>query len=50
MIYLGMKRESKSKTLILWIEEIWEEVVMQFYGITFSIFAFIFIYYIFHPT
>ena len=45
-----MKRESKNKTLILWIEELWEEVEIQFYGITFAIFVFILIYFIFHPS
>ena len=45
-----MKRESKNKTLFIWIEEIWEEIEVQFYGITVAIFVFILIYFIFHPS
>ncbi len=44
-----MKRESKNKTFIIWIEEIWEEVEVQFYGITVAIIVFILIFFIFHP-
>ena len=44
-----MKRESKNKTLILWIEEIWEVVEIQFYAMTVAVFFFVLIYFIFHP-
>ena len=44
-----MKRESKNKTFIIWLEEIWEEVEIQFYGITFAILFFVLVYFLFHP-
>ena len=39
-----MERESKNKSLLIWIEEIWEEIEIQIYGIIGAIF---FIYVIF---
>ena len=44
-----MKKEIKNKSLLIWIEEIWEEIEVQFYGITGAIFFFIIVYLIFHP-
>ena len=46
-----MERESKNKPyLIIWIEEIWEEIEVQLYGIIGAIFFFIVIYLIFKPS
>tara|TARA_Y100001968_G_scaffold113647_1_gene103044 strand:- start:142 stop:315 length:174 start_codon:yes stop_codon:yes gene_type:complete len=45
-----MERQSNNKTFLLWIEEIWEEIEVQFYGITGAIFFFIVIYFIFKPA
>tara|TARA_B100000214_G_scaffold333445_1_gene275504 strand:- start:112 stop:279 length:168 start_codon:yes stop_codon:yes gene_type:complete len=42
--------ESKNKTFLLWIEEIWEEIEVQFYGLTGAIFFFVVIYLIFKPV
>jgi len=44
-----MERESKNKSFLIWIEEIWEEIEIQFYGITGAIFFFVVIYLIFEP-
>ncbi len=44
-----MKREDKNKSFLIWIEEIWEEIEIQFYGITGAIFFFVLIYFIFQP-
>ncbi len=44
-----MGRESKIKSLIIWIEEIWEEIEVQIYGIIGSIFFFLLVYFIFQP-
>ncbi len=44
-----MKRE-KNKSLITLIEDIWEEIEIQFYGISFAIIFFFLIYYFFHPN
>ena len=44
-----MKRESKYKSFLIWIEEIWEEIEVQFYGIIGAIFFFGVIYFIFQP-
>ena len=45
-----MRRERTNKSLIIWIEDIWEEIEIQFYGITGAIFFFIIVYFTFHPT
>ena len=45
-----MVRESKSKSFFNWIEEIQEEVEIQFYGITGAIIFFIILYFIFKPS
>ena len=44
-----MERERKNKSFIIWIEEIWEEIEVQFYGIIGAIFFFILVYLIFQP-
>ena len=44
-----MNREDKDKSFIIWLEEIWEEIEIQFYGITFAIFFFFLMYVFFHP-
>ena len=44
-----MKIESKNKTFMIWLEEIWEEIEIQFYGIVGAVFFFILIYLIFQP-
>ena len=44
-----MDRDSKNKSLFIWIEEIWEEIEVQFYGIIGAIFFFVIIYFIFQP-
>ena len=44
-----MERESENKYFLIWIEEIWEEIEVQFYGITGAIFFFVVIYFIFQP-
>jgi len=44
-----MERESKNKSFLIWIEDIWEEIEVQIYGIIGAIFFFCVIYFIFHP-
>tara|TARA_B100000945_G_C19860782_1_gene358298 strand:+ start:269 stop:457 length:189 start_codon:yes stop_codon:yes gene_type:complete len=44
-----MERENKNKTLIIWVEEVWEEIEIQIYGIICAIFFFGLIYFIFQP-
>ena len=44
-----MERETKNKSLLIWIEETWEEIEVQFYGIVGAIFFFVVIYFIFQP-
>ena len=39
----------KNKNLIIWLEEILEEIEIQFYGIVGAIFCFILIHIVFHP-
>ena len=45
-----MSKESNSKTFITWLEEIWEEVEIQFFGIIGSLFFFFIVYEFFHPS
>ena len=45
-----MERESKNKSYLIWIEEIWEEIEVQIYGIIGAIFFFGVIYFIFQPN
>ena len=44
-----MERESKNKFFLIWIEDIWEEIEVQIYGIIGAIFFFCVIYFIFQP-
>ena len=44
-----MEKESKNKSFLIWIEEILEEIEIQFYGIIGAIFFFVVIYFIFQP-
>ena len=44
-----MERDSKNKSFFIWIEEIWEEIEVQFYGIIGAIFFFVLIYFTFQP-
>ena len=44
-----MERDSKNKSFFVWIEEIREEIEVQFYGIIGAIFFFVIIYVIFQP-
>ena len=45
-----MKRERKNVSFFIWLEEIWEEVEVQFFGITGAILFFIIVYFIFKPN
>ena len=45
-----MVRESNNKSLLNWIEEILEELEVQFYGITAAIIFFVLFYFIFKPS
>ena len=44
-----MERESENKSFFIWIEEIWEEIEVQIYGIIGAIFFFCVIYFISQP-
>ena len=44
-----MNREDKDKSFIIWLEEIWEEIEIQFYGIIGALFFFALLYLCFHP-
>ena len=44
-----MERETKKKSFLIWVEEIWEEIEVQIYGIIGAIFFFGVIYFIFQP-
>jgi len=44
-----MKRDSKNKSFFIWIEEILEEIEVQFYGVIGAISFFVIIYFIFKP-
>ena len=41
--------ESKNKSFLIWIKEIWEEIEVQIYGVIGAIFFFCVIYLIFQP-
>tara|TARA_Y100000589_G_scaffold312865_1_gene333634 strand:+ start:310 stop:492 length:183 start_codon:yes stop_codon:yes gene_type:complete len=45
-----MVRESNNKSLFNWIEEILEEVEVQFYGIMGAIIFFVLFYFVFKPS
>tara|TARA_Y100001968_G_scaffold330305_1_gene381815 strand:+ start:1845 stop:2030 length:186 start_codon:yes stop_codon:yes gene_type:complete len=44
-----MKRDTKIESFFIWVEEIWEQIETQFFGIIGAIFFFFLIYFIFHP-
>tara|TARA_B100001029_G_C14836187_1_gene325779 strand:+ start:304 stop:471 length:168 start_codon:yes stop_codon:yes gene_type:complete len=44
-----MKKEEKNKSFFIWLEEIWEEIEIQFYGIIGAIVFFVVVYMFFHP-
>ena len=44
-----MEKESKNKSFLIWIEDIWEEIEVQIYGIIGAISFFCVIYLIFQP-
>ena len=44
-----MERESKNKSFIILIKDIWEEIEIQIYGVIGAIFFFGVIYLIFQP-
>ena len=44
-----MKKESDFKLFITWLEEVWEEIEIQFYGIAGSILFFVIVYLFFQP-
>ena len=44
-----MKKESDFKLFITWLEEVLEEIEIQFYGIAGSIFFFVIVYLFFQP-
>ena len=43
-----MERE-KNKSLRIWIDEFWEEIEIQFYGVIGAILFFVLIFFIFQP-
>ena len=45
-----MKRETNNESIFTWIEEIWEEIEVQFYGIVSALLFFLMIYLIFQPA
>ena len=45
-----MGRESKKKSFLIWIDEIWEEIEIQFYGIIGAIIFFVIVYFVFQPV
>ena len=44
-----MERENNKNFFLIWIEDIWEEIEVQIYGIVGAIFFFSVIYFIFQP-
>ena len=44
-----MERDRKNKSFLIWIEEIWEEIEVQIFGIIGAIIFFGVIYFIFQP-
>ena len=45
-----MKNGGNNNSFLIWIEEIWEEIEVQFFGIIGAIFFFVLIYFIFQPS
>tara|TARA_Y100001968_G_C18738534_1_gene427826 strand:- start:33 stop:197 length:165 start_codon:yes stop_codon:yes gene_type:complete len=44
-----MNKNSKNKNFMIWLEEIWEEIEIQFYGILGAIVFFLIVYLVFQP-
>ena len=44
-----MKIENKNKQFLMWLEDIWEEIEIQLYGILFASLFFVLLYFIFKP-
>tara|TARA_B100000965_G_scaffold324428_1_gene286385 strand:- start:1421 stop:1606 length:186 start_codon:yes stop_codon:yes gene_type:complete len=44
-----MKRETSNESIFTWIEEIWEEIEVQFLGIIGALLIFLMIYLFFQP-
>ncbi len=44
-----MVKERKNSSILIWIEEFWEEIEVQLYGIIGAILFFIIVYLIFQP-
>ena len=45
-----MNKYNKFELFILWLEEIWEEIEVQFYGIIGAMLFFLFVYLFFQPN
>ena len=45
-----MNREKNNKNFIIWLEEIWEEIEIQFFGIAGAICFFCLFYFIYQPS
>ena len=45
-----MERDSRNESFFIWIEEFWEGIEIQIYGIIGAISFFGVIYFIFHPN
>ena len=44
-----MNKKNFNKSILVWIEEIWEEIEIQFYGIMIAMLFFVLVYLFFHP-
>ena len=44
-----MKKESNNQSFLSFLEDIWEEIEIQFYGITGALLVFVLLYLFFHP-
>ena len=44
-----MIREGNNKPIHIWLEDLWEEIEIQLYGITGAILFFLFVYLFFNP-
>ncbi len=49
-MYFSMNKERRNKSFLIWIEDIWEEIEIQIYGLMGAIFFFVVLYFIFQPT
>ena len=46
---LKMERGNIKKKIIIFLEDIWEEIEIQLFGIVGAIFFFLLVYFIYHP-